>query len=88
MNNMSEITKIDSITIAKPFNQVSVRMTNYEVIGEREIMLGGTSVEFAPSHSAEPMIDTLGLRALVTLIWDADTTTAWNAHLAINKTGE
>ena len=79
---MSEITKIDRISIAKPFNNVSVDITNYEVIGEREIMVGIYTIELVPSSPEEPLIDTLGLRALVTLIWDADTTAAWNAHLA------
>ena len=78
---MSEITKINSITITKPFNNITVNVSNYEVTKTREIMFESSTYELAPHNIDDAIIDKLGIRTLVTLIWDDDTKAAWSANL-------
>ena len=73
---------MQSLTVSKPFNIVTVKVGNYVTDGDEEIEVGEANLELAPHNIDDEVIDNLGIRPLVVAIWDAATQEVWANHLA------
>ena len=79
---MNKITKMQSLTVSKPFNIITVKVGNYVTDGDEEIEVGEANLELAPHNIDDEVIDNLGIRPLVVAIWDVATQEVWANHLA------